>query len=76
VLNLLRRGLANQLIADRLGISLPGARYHVSEILSKLGVESRQERRHGRVWRSMAADAGCCQLFSHYLCRGYTRRLS
>jgi DNA-binding CsgD family transcriptional regulator len=43
VLDLLRRGLTNQQIADRLGISLPGARYHVSEILSKLGVSSRQE---------------------------------
>jgi DNA-binding CsgD family transcriptional regulator len=43
VLDLLRRGLTNQEIADRLGISLPGARYHVSEILSKLGVDSRQE---------------------------------
>jgi DNA-binding CsgD family transcriptional regulator len=43
VLDLLRRGLTNQQIADRLGISMPGARYHVSEILSKLGVGSRQE---------------------------------
>jgi DNA-binding CsgD family transcriptional regulator len=43
VLDLLRRGQTNQQIADRLGISLPGARYHVSEILSKLGVGSRQE---------------------------------
>src|SRR5918996_819110 len=43
VLELLRRGLTNQQIAERLRISLPGARYHVSEILSKLGVSSRQE---------------------------------
>ncbi len=43
VLSLLREGLTNQQIAERLGISLPGARYHVSEILSKLGVSSRQE---------------------------------
>jgi DNA-binding CsgD family transcriptional regulator len=43
VLALLRQGLTNQQIAERLGISLPGARYHVSEILSKLGVLSRQE---------------------------------
>jgi Tol biopolymer transport system component/DNA-binding CsgD family transcriptional regulator len=43
VLAFLRQGLTNQQIADRLGISLPGARYHVSEILSKLGVSSRQE---------------------------------
>jgi DNA-binding CsgD family transcriptional regulator len=43
VLDLLQRGLTNRQIAERLGISLPGARYHVSEILSKLGVGSRQE---------------------------------
>jgi TolB protein len=43
VLQLLRDGLTNQQIADRLGISLYGARYHVSEILSKLDVSSREE---------------------------------
>jgi DNA-binding CsgD family transcriptional regulator/Tol biopolymer transport system component len=43
VLELVREGLTNQQIADRLGISLYGARYHVSEILSKLGVSSREE---------------------------------
>jgi DNA-binding NarL/FixJ family response regulator len=52
VLDLLRRGLTNQQIADRLGISLPGARYHVSEILSKLGVDSRQE---AAAWSSVGA---------------------
>ena len=43
VLELLRQRLTNQQIADRLGISRAGAAYHVSEILSKLGVSSRQE---------------------------------
>ncbi len=43
VLALLREGLSDQAIADRLGISLDGAKYHVREILSKLGVSSRQE---------------------------------
>ena len=43
VLELLRQGLTNQQIAGRLGISLPGARYHVSEILSKLGVSTRED---------------------------------
>ena len=43
VLLLVREGLTNQQIADRLGISLYGARYHVSEILSKLGVSTREE---------------------------------
>lgn len=43
VLAFLREGLSNEQIADRLQISLAGAKYHVSEILSKLGLESRQE---------------------------------
>jgi DNA-binding CsgD family transcriptional regulator len=43
VLSLLREGLTNEQIAERLGITERGARYHVSEILSKLGVSSRQE---------------------------------
>ena len=42
-LALLRQGLSNEEIAQRLGISLSGAKYHVSEILSKLGVSSREE---------------------------------
>jgi DNA-binding CsgD family transcriptional regulator len=40
---LLRLGLTNEEIAERLGISLDGAKYHVSQILSKLGVASRDE---------------------------------
>jgi hypothetical protein len=43
VLGLIREGLADQEIADRLEITLAGAKYHVSEILTKLGVESREE---------------------------------
>ncbi|HEX5368575.1 MAG TPA: helix-turn-helix transcriptional regulator, partial [Dehalococcoidia bacterium] len=43
VLELLREGLSNDEIATRLGISYNGARYHVAEILSKLGVSSRGE---------------------------------
>lgn len=43
VLNLLRTGLSNPEIAERLGISRDGVKYHVSEILSKLGVSSREE---------------------------------
>jgi len=43
VLALLREGLSNEEIAARLGISLAGAKYHVSEILGKLGVASREE---------------------------------
>jgi DNA-binding CsgD family transcriptional regulator len=43
VLALVKEGLTNPQIAQRLGISESGARFHVSEILSKLGVDSRQQ---------------------------------
>ncbi len=43
VLAFLREGLSNDEIAQRLGISLAGAKYHVSEILGKLGVASRED---------------------------------
>ncbi|MPZ49712.1 MAG: hypothetical protein GEU75_10545 [Dehalococcoidia bacterium] len=43
VLELVREGLTNEEIADRLGISFGTAKYHVAEVLSKLGVSSRQE---------------------------------
>lgn len=43
VLLLLREGLSNEQIALRLGISLDGVKFHVSEILGKLGVSNRNE---------------------------------
>ena len=43
VLALLREGLSNEQIALRLGISIDGVKFHVSEVLSKLGVGSRNE---------------------------------
>ncbi len=43
VLGLLREELSNEEIAERLGISVDGVKYHVSEILSKLGVRNRRE---------------------------------
>ena len=43
VLELLRLGLTNEQIAARLGISVDGVKFHVSEILGKLGVTSRNE---------------------------------
>jgi DNA-binding CsgD family transcriptional regulator len=43
VLALLREALTNDQIAQRLGITERTAKFHVSEILSKLGVTSRQE---------------------------------
>jgi DNA-binding CsgD family transcriptional regulator len=43
VLDLLRQGLTNRQIADRLRVSVATANYHVSQILSKLGVSTREE---------------------------------
>ncbi len=43
VLALIVQGLGNAEIAERLGISLPTARFHVSTILSKLGAANRAE---------------------------------
>lgn len=43
MLGLLRAGLSDQQIAERLDLTLAGAKYHVSEILTKLGVESRAD---------------------------------
>jgi len=48
VLALLRDKLANPQIAERLGITRDAVKYHVSEILSKLGVASREE---AALWR-------------------------
>lgn len=43
VLALIRDGLTNEQIAERIGVTIHAARYHVSQILSKLGVTTREE---------------------------------
>ena len=43
VLDLLRQSLTNDQIAQRLGVSPATAKYHVSEIITKLGVATREE---------------------------------
>jgi DNA-binding CsgD family transcriptional regulator len=43
VLRLLEAGRTNPEIAAELGVSLDGAKYHVREIIGKLGVSSREE---------------------------------
>ncbi|MCK9485846.1 MAG: peptidoglycan DD-metalloendopeptidase family protein [Dehalococcoidia bacterium] len=52
VARLVAEGRSNPEIADALGISLAGAKYHVSELLGRLGVERREDvaawyREHG-----------------------------
>jgi DNA-binding CsgD family transcriptional regulator len=54
VLSLVREGLSNPQIAERLFISPDAAKYHVSEILSKLGVASREE---AAAWQPEPAEA-------------------
>lgn len=48
VLALLRADLTNEQIAARLGISFETAKHHVSQVLSKLGVATREE---AAAWR-------------------------
>ena len=43
VLALVRERLTNEQIASRLGISADTAKFHVSEIITKLGVSDRRE---------------------------------
>jgi DNA-binding CsgD family transcriptional regulator len=43
ILDLLRLGYSDQQIADALDLTLAGAKYHVSEILTKLNVSSREQ---------------------------------
>ena len=43
VLSLVREGLSNREIGDRLGVSRDGIKYHISQILLKLGVATREE---------------------------------
>ena len=52
VLDLLRQGLTNERIAERLDISFATAKYHVAEIISKLGVQTREE---AAAWQPEAA---------------------
>lgn len=68
VLDLLARERTNAQVAEALGVSLAGAKWHVSEVLSILGVSSREEaaeywrqeralhRRAGRMVRAISAS--------------------
>ncbi len=66
---LLARGYSNAEIAERLGISLDGAKWHVSELIGKFGVDSRDEvadaweaHRRSRRWAWLGAIAGLAPL--------------
>ncbi len=56
VLALMARGRTNAEIAEHLGLSLEGAKWHVREIFGRLGVESREEA--VRVWRDQQSPLG------------------
>lgn len=58
VLDLMARGATNGEIAERLGLSLDGAKWHVREIFARLGVDTREEavavwRQRRRAWMPM-----------------------
>ncbi|MGE0599533.1 MAG: LuxR C-terminal-related transcriptional regulator [Dehalococcoidia bacterium] len=69
VLDLIVKGRSNGEIADELGLSIDGVKWHMREILSKVGVESRTEAaeywrkrnglpsRFGRGWRAVFSGA-------------------
>ncbi|MGH2634297.1 MAG: helix-turn-helix domain-containing protein, partial [Tepidiformaceae bacterium] len=62
VLELVREGLHNAEIAVRLGLSVNTVRYHVSNLLTKAGIESREglakwDPGHRRRWRWLALPA-------------------
>ena len=63
VYDLLRQGLTNREIAERLGISLDGAKYHVSQILMKLDVSTREEAAALGARRRVLGLAGIGALF-------------
>ncbi len=58
VLALLRRGLTNEEIAEQIGISVDGVKYHVSDILMRLDVPNRYEAARWRPapgWHALLA---------------------
>ena len=72
VLALLRLELSNPEIAERLGISRDGAKYHVSQILGKLGLENREQAAR---WQSEDAQPWWATAFAPFL-PGWRKRSS
>lgn len=63
VLELVSQGLSNPEIARRLGISTDGAKFHVSEIITRLGVTSRREAARWREERATPAASASLRAF-------------
>lgn len=53
IVHFVRHGLSNRQIAARFGVSLDAVKYHVQNILAKLGVDSRARL---RLWRGAPND--------------------
>lgn len=53
-----RHGLTNKAIAERQGVSLDAVKYHVSNVLTKLGLSSRREL---RLWTGIRRDSALPQ---------------
>ena len=51
ILDLIERGHTNQEIADHFDMTLAGAKWHVSDLLSKLGLSTREEMAEFWAWR-------------------------
>ena len=54
IVHFVRHGLNNRQIAARFGVSLDAVKYHVENIVTKLGVEGRARLKH---WRGIPIDS-------------------
>lgn len=54
IANAVRHGMSNGEIRRRLGVSLDAVKYHVSNVLGKLGLETRADLRH---WRGAPVES-------------------
>src|SRR4051794_26930145 len=54
IVHFVRHGLSNRQIAARFGVSLDAVKYHVENIVTKLGVDGRARLKH---WRGAPNDS-------------------
>jgi Tol biopolymer transport system component/DNA-binding CsgD family transcriptional regulator len=64
VLALVREGLSNREIGDRLGVSKDGVKYHLAQIYAKLGVSTREEAAAWQPAPGAAASTGRVSRFA------------